>query len=176
MLGLVDSEGIPHYFEESLRPFHLYAKKIVLKACQELGGEDFVLACTDTGRAKWVESLANDIGAEAAFVLKRRTDAGPEVTALSARVENRVVVIYDDMIRTGGSLVNAAEAYRSAGAKELIAIATHALFPGDAFPKLLDSGLFTRIVCTDTHPRAIELEKAGLEVVSVAPLLAAAIG
>jgi ribose-phosphate pyrophosphokinase len=45
------------------------------------------------------------------------------------------------------------------------------VFPGGSFAKVRDSGLFTRIVCTDTHPRARELEGEGLEVLSVAPLL-----
>ena len=170
------SEGIPHYFEASLRPFHLYAKKIVLAACQELGGKDFVLACTDAGRAKWVESLANDIGAQAAFVLKRRTDAGPEVTALSARVEGRTVVVYDDMIRTGATLIAAAKAYKDAGAAKIFAVATHGLFSANALDDLRNCGLIEQIVVTDSHPRAEVLaDDSFLKVHSVAQLLVGAL-
>ena len=66
------SEGLPYYFEGSIRPVHLYGKALVKAAARELAGDDFVLACTDAGRAKWVESLANDLGVRPAFVFKLR--------------------------------------------------------------------------------------------------------
>ena len=167
------AEGIPHYFEGGLSAFHVYAKPVLRDVITRLGGPDFVLACTDAGRAKWVESLANDVGVTAAFVFKRRHDGGrTEVTALDAQVEGKRVVIYDDMIRTGGSLLGAARAYRQAGATSLAAVTTHGLFPGDSLQKIRDSGLFTAIVCTDSHPRALELAgaAAGLEVAPIGQL------
>ncbi len=171
------TEGIPFYFEGALRPIHLYAKPVVLEAVRRLtsGSAAFAIACTDAGRAKWVESMANDLGVPAAFVFKRRTASGTEVTAVSAQVEGRHVVIYDDLIRTGGSLLNAARAYRAAGAARISAVATHGIFPGEALPRLQQSGLFDKIVVTDSHPRALLLRSAFLEVDSVAKLLAAAI-
>lgn len=152
------SEGIPHYVEGELRAFHLYAKEIVRAAARAYGEDDFVMACTDAGRAKWVESLANDLGVTAAFIFKRRTSGTEtEVLSTSARVEGRTVVIYDDMIRTGGSLIKAAQAYRDAGATRMIAIATHGLFPGEALKRIEDAALFDYVVITDSHPRAREL-------------------
>lgn len=172
---LVDlhAEGIPHYFEAGLVATHIYAKPLIRQMLLELGrGEDFVLACTDAGRAKWVESLANDVGVTAAFVFKRRHDATrTEITAIDAQVAGKRVLLYDDMIRTGGSLLGAARAYLKAGASSLAAIATHGVFPGDAFERLRGSGLFTDLACTDSHPRALELAPAGLRVASIAPLL-----
>jgi ribose-phosphate pyrophosphokinase len=167
------SEGIPHYFEGAVSPVHLYAKRVVIALAQRLGGSDFVFACTDAGRAKWVESLANDCAVPAAFIFKRRL-SGTEtaVRAVSAHVEGKTVVIYDDMIRTGGSLIRAAEAYRDAGAASVAAICTHGLFCGDALERIAGSGLFAALACTDTHPRALALESDRLEVVSIAPLLA----
>ncbi|MFT5685172.1 MAG: ribose-phosphate pyrophosphokinase [Myxococcota bacterium] len=156
---LVDlhSEGIPHYFGPAMRTVHIYAKPPISESIRQLGGEDFVLACTDAGRAKWVESLANDIGVDPSFVFKRRLDGErTEVTAVSAQVSGRTVVIYDDMIRTGGSLIGAARAYRDSGAELIFAITTHGIFPGDALTRIRDSGLFERIICTDSHPRAVE--------------------
>jgi ribose-phosphate pyrophosphokinase len=165
--------GMQHYFEGDLRPIHVYAKPVIIEAVRDLGGDDFVLACTDAGRAKWVESLANDIGVRPAFVFKRRTSGeDTEITGISANVQGRRVVLYDDMIRTGSSLMNAARAYMEAGATSVSAIATHGVFPQDALDRLRASGLFERIVCTDTHPRARELEGPGLEVRSIAPVLA----
>lgn len=169
----VHTEGLPYYFEGSIRPHHLYGKPLILEVVRGMQGqEEVVLACTDAGRAKWVESLANDLGIHASFVFKRRDEAGrTHVTAMSAQVEGRRVVLYDDMIRTGGSLIGAAKAYRDAGAVGLSAVATHGLFPEGALARLNDSGLFDRIVVTDSHPRVLPLDGQGLEVVSVAPLL-----
>ncbi|MBK7825295.1 MAG: ribose-phosphate pyrophosphokinase [Nannocystis sp.] len=165
------AEGIPHYFEGGLTAFHVYAKPVLRDVITRLGGPDFVLACTDAGRAKWVESLANDVGVTAAFVFKRRLSGDhTEVSALDAQVQGKRVVIYDDMIRTGGSLVGAARAYQRAGATSLAAVATHALLPGDSLAKLQRSGLFTDIVCTDSHPRARELAPQGLEVAAIGHL------
>jgi ribose-phosphate pyrophosphokinase len=165
------SEGIPHYFEGSLHPVHVYAKPVIESLARELAGGDFVLGSTDAGRAKWVESLSNELRVPAAFVYKRRR--GPEeteVTAVSTRLNGETVVIYDDMIRTGSSLLNAARAYRESGAGRLFAIATHGEFAGDAFARLRASGLFEAIACTDSHPRARELGDQGLIIRPVSAL------
>lgn len=164
--------AVAHYFEGGIRPVHVYGKSLVTAAARRLGGADFVLACTDAGRAKWVESLANDLGVPVAFVYKRRNDDDETtVTGVSAQVSGKRVVIYDDMIRTGGSLTSAAIAYRNAGAQAIDAIATHGLFPGDSLARLEASGLFGRIVVTDSHPRAVALQGPFLEVNSTATLL-----
>jgi ribose-phosphate pyrophosphokinase len=175
---LVDlhAEGIPHYFEGGIRPVHVYAKPVIVELARRFGGDDIVLACTDAGRAKWVESLANEMGVPASFIFKRRLDASrTEVTAMSAAVSGKSVVIYDDMIRTGSSLIAAAQAYKDAGAAKLTAVATHGVFPGDALQRLTDTGLFSAVACTDTHPRARELAGASLHVAPIAGVLARAL-
>ena len=84
------SEGIPHYFEGNLTAVHVYGKPVVTAAIRRLGGDDFVLACTDAGRAKWVQSLANDLNVPASFVFKRRLDGRrTEVAAVSATCRAR---------------------------------------------------------------------------------------
>lgn len=153
-------QGITHYFEGSVQPVHVSARSLVAKLARQLGGDDFVLACTDAGRAKWVEGLAGDLGVTPAFAYKRRIDgANTEVVGVSAHVQGKRVVIYDDMIRTGSSLIGAAQAYRDAGAIDVSALTTHGVFPGDALERLQASALFSSIVATDSHPRALELSK-----------------
>lgn len=165
------SEGIPHYFDGTIRPFHVYAKPVIEELAREIAGGDFILGSTDAGRAKWVESLANDLHVPAAFVFKRRISAeSTEVTGVSTKLSGETVIIYDDMIRTGGSLLNAARAYRNAGAGRLAAITTHGVFPADALTRLHASGLFTHIACTDSHANARKLEGEGLIVRSVVEL------
>jgi len=166
------TEGLSHYFEGNIRPVHLYAKGLVIEAAKELGGEDFIMACTDAGRAKWVESLANDIGVDAAFVFKRRLSGdSTEITGINADVVGKTVIIYDDMIRTGGSLINAARAYKEAGAEKIFAITTHGLFTNNALDRLQKSGLFEKVVSTDTHPNAWEAQNDFLKIKSVDNLL-----
>jgi ribose-phosphate pyrophosphokinase len=116
---------------------------------------DFVLASTDAGRAKQVQSLANDLGVFPSFVFKRRLDSGAtEVSAVSAQVKDKQVIIYDDMIRTGGSLVGAVMAYKEAGAATISVVTTHGVFAGDAIAKLRGCGLIDKIAVTDSHPNA----------------------
>lgn len=164
--------GIAYYFEGSIVPQQLYAKKVILETCRRWGGDNFILASTDAGRAKWVESLANDLGVEAAFVFKRRIDgATTEFRAMSAHVEGAKVIIYDDMIRTGGSLISAAKAYKDAGASSISAIATHGILPPGALDRLLDTGLFDQIAVTDTHPGTQTIDHPKVEVLSVSGIL-----
>ncbi len=172
MLFDLHSEGIPHYFSENVRPVHVYCKQIVLQAAQELYGNNFVLASTDAGRAKWVESLANEAGVSAAFVYKRRlSGTETQVTAISADVKDKNVVIYDDMIRTGGSLISAAKSYQAAGAKEISVVTTHGLFTNNALAKIEQSGIVRHIICTDSHPNALLENNPFLKVKTIAGLI-----
>ncbi len=170
------TEGIPHYFEQNLHPKHIYCKPIIIDICRKYGGEDFILASTDAGRAKWVESLANDMNVGAAFILKRRiADGHTEIRAVNADVQDKTVIIYDDMIRSGSSIINAAKTYHQGGAKEIFVITTHGLFVNDGVEKLRNSGLISKVICTDTHCNVEGIQSNFLEVVSIAGLIADAI-
>jgi ribose-phosphate pyrophosphokinase len=166
------SEGIPHYFEGQVLINHVYCKPIIVQAAKEMAEDGFVMACTDAGRAKWVESLANEMGVNAAFVFKRRVSGEKtEVTSISADVEGKDVVIYDDMVRTGGSLINAAKAYKAAGAKKIFTITTHGLFNNDALTKIQNSGVIEKVVTTNSHPNSYTIKSDILRVESIALLI-----
>lgn len=171
------AETITHYFEGHMRQEHVVGHSLAAKLVRGFSdSKDTVVACTDAGRAKWVELMANQMGLPAAFVLKRRLDDGrTELAAVSAQVKDRAVVIYDDMIRTGGSLLSAAEAYKKSGASVVYAVATHGVFPEDSLKIIQQSGLIAGIACSNSHPRAATLANQGLIVATCAPLLAAAI-
>ena len=166
------TEGLPYYFEGKTKAVHLYAKPIIIEACRQIAGNDFVLASTDAGRAKWVESLANDMGIQAAFVFKRRIDAeNTEIVSISCDVQGKYVIIYDDMIRTGGSLVNAAKAYKEAGAAKIAAVTTHGLFSNGGLQTIKNSGLFECVISTDSHPNALAQKDNFLQIKSITELL-----
>jgi len=149
-------DAIAQYFEGNARTMHLHGRVLLLNMIKSLAtSADFVLASTDAGRAKQVQSLANDLGVFPSFVFKRRLDSGAtEVSAVSAQVKDKQVIIYDDMIRTGGSLVGAVMAYKEAGAATISVVTTHGVFAGDAIAKLRGCGLIDKIAVTDSHPNA----------------------
>jgi len=170
----VHSEGIPHYCEGHLAAHHIYAKSALLPVLCELGGPDMVLASTDAGRAKWVQSLANELGCEAAIIIKRRLAGNDTLVAgVNCEVAGRPVVIYDDMIRTGGSLRQAITTYHEAGAARIAVVATHGVFPGDALAALQQHRPAPAAIATsDSHPRAMDLAAEGLRLVPLAPVIA----
>lgn len=151
------TEGIPYYFEGDMRTEHVYAKPLIMDMIiKSAKGKDFVLGSTDAGRAKWVESLAKELKCPPAFVYKNRLSGSEtQVTGVNADVKGKHVVIYDDMIRTGGSLIQAANAYLESGATSISAVTTHGIFPVvdgvNSLKKLADSKLFTRISFTDSY-------------------------
>jgi ribose-phosphate pyrophosphokinase len=170
------TEGIQYYFEHDLYPVHVYCKDLVIKAALKYGGNNFVMASTDAGRAKWVESLANDMGVNAAFILKRRLKGDDtEVSAINADVAGKTVIIYDDMIRSGGSIINAAKTYKNAGAADIYVITTHGLFINNGIEKLKNSGLIKKLICTDSHMNIQAIDDDFVEVNSLAELICSVI-
>lgn len=153
------TDGIEFYFGDGHVTHHLYGAPVVTKAIGALMGEKrYVLGATDAGRAKWVESLARRLGVDPAFVYKRRTEGDTlAVTGVNADVKGLEVVLYDDMIRTGSSLIQAARAYLDAGATGVHAFASHLVLPDGALARLRATGLFTTISGTDSHPASEEL-------------------
>lgn len=166
------TDGIEFYLDDRVLTRHIYGASIVTKKIRErLGDRPFVLGACDAGRAKWVQSLAHDLNVEPAFVYKRRDSGNGElaVTGINADVRGREVVVYDDMIRTGSSLIQAAKAYLDAGATKVHAIASHLVLPGNAVEKLRASGVFASIMGTDSHPGSQKLPNE--DIVSIAPRL-----
>ena len=171
------TDGIEFYFGDTVVTRHLYGARLITEAIADaMKGVAYVLGATDAGRAKWVQSLARDLDVEPAFVYKRRdaTSGALSITGVNADVRGREVVIYDDMIRTGSSLVQAARAYLDAGATRVHAIASHLVLPGNSLDAILASGAIATVRGTDSHPGSQRLP--GDAVVSVAPLMVAALG
>jgi ribose-phosphate pyrophosphokinase len=167
------STGIVYYFEGDTVALELYAEPKVVEAIKALRLPRLCLASTDMGRAKWVEALANRLDAPVALIHKKRLSGSQtRINAVVGDVAGRDVVIYDDMIRTGGSLVQAAEAYIKAGAASVQAIATHLVLPEGTVERLEASPLAC-IIGTDTHPNhRLVMGRPRFHVVSVADIFA----
>lgn len=165
--------GLVHYFEGTAIPLEIFAMPRLIEAVQRLGLPNLTMASTDMGRAKQVERYANQLQAPVALIHKRRLSGSKtQIGAVLGDVTGRDVVIYDDMIRTGGSLVQAAEAYTSAGAASVTAVTTHLVLPPGTVERLEASPL-QRVIGTDTHPHhSLVAGHPRFEVVSVADLFA----
>lgn len=169
------TDGIEFYFADSHVTHHIYGSPIITELIQKLMGErPYVLGATDAGRAKWVESLARRLGCEPAFVYKQRDakTGSLAVTGINADVQGKAVVIYDDMIRTGSSIIQAAAAYRQAGATEVHAVASHLVLPGNSLDTMLQSNELDSVNGTNSHPRSVDIAAKGGTVLSVAELFA----
>jgi ribose-phosphate pyrophosphokinase len=165
--------GIVYYFEGDTVALELYAEPKVVAAIERLNLPDLCLASTDMGRAKWVEAFANRLHAPVALIHKKRVSGSQtRVSAVVGDVAGRNVVVFDDMIRTGGSLVQAAEAYLRAGANSVHAVATHLVLPPGAVERL-EAAPLAGVIGTDTHPNHRLVEgRPRFAVVSVADLFA----
>ncbi|NBU65586.1 MAG: ribose-phosphate pyrophosphokinase, partial [Chloroflexia bacterium] len=97
-----------------------------------------------------------------------------EMIEMVGDVAGRPAVIVDDMISTGGTLVEAAKSLLQRGATHVYACATHGIFAGDGLTAIHNSQMVETIV-TDTIPQSPEAAAARVRTISVAPLFAEAI-
>ncbi len=132
---------------------HMTARPILTQHVQDhLGGEDIMIVAPDAGRAKLVKKFAQKVGAPYALLDKERpAHETAEIGYVIGDVKDKVAVIVDDIIDTGGTLSAAAQTVIDEGAREVYAVATHGVFSGQAFETLAASPL-SGIVVTDTVP------------------------
>jgi ribose-phosphate pyrophosphokinase len=123
----------------------------------ETGKEDLVVLSPDAGGVKRAESFRQHLeralgtGIRNAFMEKQRSAGVVSGETLVGAVEGRTVIVIDDLISTGTTLVRAAEASRKLGARRVLAAATHGLFVGDA-NRVLAEPAVDEIVVTNTVP------------------------
>ena len=152
---------------------NLFARPVLQKAVEKFGLTDYVVVGPDLGSIKLARAFAKDAKHEFGIVDKRRVDAGHvEAGALIGNVKGKQVLLVDDMVSTGETLKKAARICKSAGAREIFAIATHGLMVDDVF----SGSAIEKMIVTNTVPLSQKLEKNPLiQVVSVAPLFSQAI-
>lgn len=136
----------------------------------------FVVLSPDESSIKRTLVHQKKLGGAIAIVDKRRASATEvkQANLIGASLDGKVVVIFDDMISTAGSVVEAANVAYKKDAREIYACAAHAVLCGPAIRRLRDAKI-DRIVVTDSTPVPPEKQLPNLKVLSVAPLLADAI-
>ena len=157
---------------------HLVALPLLADYVKENYPEDLEVVSPDAGRIKVAENWSSSLGGvPLAFIHKTRDITRPNETKANrvvGEVEGRHCVLVDDMIDTGGTIVQAAEACMAAGAKGVIIVSTHAVFSGPAVERLKDS-VAEEVIVTNTLPLREDQTFDKLTVLSIAPLLARAV-
>jgi ribose-phosphate pyrophosphokinase len=156
---------------------NLYAAPVLTRDIAEnYDTSKVMIVSPDVGGVLRARNVANRIGAQLAIVDKRRPRAGvSEVMNIIGDVEGQSCILIDDIVDSGGTLVNAAEALLNAGAKEVSAYITHGVLSGDAPQRIANSRL-KELVTTDS----IEMTEAVAKVdkirhISIATLIGEAI-
>ena len=155
---------------------HLYAAPVFTNYFRQLGLKDPVVVAPDVGSAKMARGFAKRLNASLAIIDKRRPSANvAEVANVVGQVDGRDCLIPDDMIDTGGTMTEAIHALKRLGAHNVYCCATHALLSGPAVERLQASPV-TEVVVTNTIQLPPERQFRQLKVLSIAGLLAKAIG
>jgi ribose-phosphate pyrophosphokinase len=154
---------------------HLYAAPVISDYLRQKGLDRPVLMSPDIGSIKRADGFARRLGGELAVVEKRRLgESEVETGHVIGDIQDRDVIIVDDMISTAGSISEAIRTAREHGARTVTAAATHGVLVGPARDRLREAGP-DEVIVTDTLPLAVEPEGLPLTVLSVARLLGEAV-
>ncbi len=154
---------------------HLYSAPVMLEYIRAKCENDMVIVSPDAGGVERARAFAKRLSASLAIIDKRRLAPNvAEVLNIIGEVDGKTAILLDDMVDTGGTLVQSAEALRRKGAKHVFACATHAVLSGPAIERLEKSGI-EELVVTNTIPLGPKAACEKIHVLSVAPLLGEAI-
>lgn len=155
---------------------HLLAIFFQADYFKSLNLKDVVVVSSDHNGVKQARNLAQLLKAPIAIVDKRDSQRLTDITDshVIGDVKGKDCIVFDDMIDTGGKMVDAAKALKAAGAKDIYACATHAIFSGNAAADLAVSE-YKEVVVTDTIAIPEEKQFSQLKVLSAAPTFAKAL-
>ncbi|PDW01492.1 ribose-phosphate diphosphokinase [Candidatus Viridilinea mediisalina] len=154
---------------------HLQASAMLADHIYGLNLPNPVVVSPDTGGVGRANRFRERVGAGLAIIAKQRPEPDTaEVLEMVGEVEGKTAIIVDDMISTGGTLVEAAQMLNERGAAKVYACATHGIFAADALEIIAKSDLVETLV-TNTIPQQAAAQAARVRTISVAPLFAEAI-
>jgi len=158
-------------------PFdHLYAKSIFLDRLKEItANKEYTIVAPDVGGIKFARSYAQILGVPLTIIDKRRP--GPneaEVMNIIGKSMVKNALIIDDMIDTGGTVIQAAELLKKIGCESIIVLATHGLFSGHCISRIMESPI-DKVIVSNSISIKRERKFPKLEIISAAPILSEAI-
>jgi len=164
------SEAVLHAHGGDVSTKHIWTGELVVNHLQQMDLGAFVLVSPDYGFSKQVAKLASLLDCSHTAADKDRYDTDKTIVSqVSSVVKGKTAVICDDMIRTGGSIIQTAERCLEAGATGIAVLATHLVLAGDARQRFQDSPII-KVIGSDSFPG--RSNDVLLEVYSLAPLLA----
>jgi ribose-phosphate pyrophosphokinase len=163
------SESVMHAHTGEIRTKHIWTDRLVVEKVRSLNLDDFVLVSPDYGFSKRVARLASLLNCPHTAADKDRYDTDKTIISqVSSVVKGRSAIVCDDMIRTGGSIIQTANRCLDAGASDVCVLATHLVLSGDARRKFQQSRI-AKVIGSDSYP-GVQSDEL-VDVYSVAPLI-----
>ena len=156
---------------------NLFATPIFARHVKKnLKNKDIICVAPDIGGTERARALGKLLDANLAIVDKRRPAPGKsKVMNVIGNVENKTCIVVDDIIDSGGTIINAAQALKERGAKEVYVYITHGVLSGEAVKKIQKS-VIKNLVITDTIDNNEKVKKArNIEVLTMSNLIGEAI-
>ncbi|VAX36875.1 Ribose-phosphate pyrophosphokinase [hydrothermal vent metagenome] len=155
---------------------HLYAITTLCDYFKDMNLNNIVVVSPDVGGVKMARAYAKRLGADLAIVDKRReSPEKTQVMNILGDVKGKHAILVDDIVATAGSLVEAVEALKKKGVKDVYAAISHGVLSGKATERLKNCSALKELVITDSIPLKPSKQIDKIKQVSVAPLLAEAI-
>jgi ribose-phosphate pyrophosphokinase len=156
---------------------NLFAAPVMVRDIVErMSTSNLVVVSPDVGGVVRARALAKRIGTPIAICDKRREKPGEsEVMNVIGDVKGKACVLIDDIVDSGGTLCNAAEALLKNGATEVSAYITHGVLSGGAVSRIQNSSLKSLVITDSIQPTAAVKAAKNIRVLSIAPLLGEAI-
>ncbi len=151
---------------------HIYASRIFVPYVQQMGLENLSVATPDIGGSKRANSYASYLDAPLIICHKHRErpNVVGTMTAIGT-VEDRNILLLDDMIDTAGTITKAANMFMDMGARSVRACVTHPLLSGEAYERINDSKL-VEVITTDTIPLRTDKDTSKFTVLGIADVMA----
>src|SRR6056300_1025970 len=162
------ADQIQGFFEKPVD--HLFASTIFLPYVKELNLSDLTIASPDMGGSKRAYAYSKALGSDVVICYKQRAKANViSHMELIGDVQDKNVILVDDMVDTAGTLTRAADLMMERGALSVRAITTHAILSGNAYERIENSKL-TELIVTDSIPLKQQSDK--IRVIGCADLFA----
>ena len=154
---------------------NLFATPIFARHIKKVKLNNLICVAPDVGGVERTRALSRRLNSSIAIIDKRRPTPGKsEVMNIVGNVKNKNCVIVDDIIDSGGTIVNAAQALKNKGAKDVYVYITHAVLSGEAVQKIEKSKI-KKLITTDTIDNSKKIVRSKkIEIISLAPMISEA--
>jgi len=156
---------------------HLFAAPVIIDYLSRLETDNLTIVSPDAGGAERARAYAKRLDAELAIIDKRRSEDGTaEVMNVIGDVSGRTCILVDDIVDSGGTLVNAADALLENKAKEVYAYISHGVLSGGAVTRISGSRLKELVITDSIQPTKEILAAGNIRILEIASLIGEAIG